>query len=360
MTNLNRNYYFPVPDFLAMHTFALDISDQSIKYGKLVSTHKGLHLVNYGQERIPKGVVVSGKIENDKELVSLLNKIREVNKIRFVRVSLPEEQMYLFNILLPKIDYKEIRDTILLQLEEHIPLSPQEACFDYEVISENKDGILVNVAATSVEVIESYLSVFEQASLVPVSFELEAQAIARAVLKKENESTVMIVDFGETRTGISIAEGDKVVFSSTFDMGGYSLTEAIAKNFNISFEEAEKMKRSYKKTDINNKEDIFPIILNNLSVLRDELSKHFTYWHTHDSEEGAPRSQVEKIILCGGDANLVGIADYLSATMNVKVVYADAWINIIDIEKETPTMPFGQSLGYLTVIGLALADFIEE
>lgn len=348
---------FPVPRFLSMPSCAIDISDQSIKYGELVSTSSGLNLGRYGQVKIPEGAIISGKIEKPKLLVETLKSLKEQEKITFIRVSLPEEQMYLFNILLPVLPYKEIRETILLQLEEHIPITANEAVFDYEIAKVKGAQMVVQVLATSISLIESYLSVFSQSGLVPVSFELEAQATARAVCDPTLTTATMIVDFGETRTGISIEHEGRVYFTSTFDMGGKVLTDMIAKNFNISFEEAEKMKKSYGIKASGKENEIFPVILSGLSVLRDELEKDLQYWHNHLGEDGEPHPEITKIILCGGDANLAGIAEYLGGSLKISVEPSNSWRNIVDINNYVPEMPFEESLSYTTVLGLALADF---
>jgi type IV pilus assembly protein PilM len=355
------DHYFPVPDFLAMPSHALDISDESIKYGKITSHADGLRLESFGYEKIPAGIVSSGRIENEAKLVEILNALKNKENMKFVRVSLPEEQMYLFNIVLPKLTNNEIKDSITLQLEDHIPLSATDAIFDYELIREvNDQSIFVQVVATSAVFIESYLSVLSQVGLVPVSFELETQAIARAVVKYDMVGSAMVVDFGRTRTGISIVENGRVMFTSTFDMGGERITEVISKHFKVSPEQAEQMKKAYSDLGSDAENDIFPAIVSNLSVLLDELRKHYSYWHTHNSEDGKPHEKIQKIILCGGESNLYGIVPYLKTSMEMPVEYANAWVNIVDITKTLPEMSFGDSLVYPTVFGLALGSFVKE
>ncbi len=352
-----HNHHFPIPSYLAMDSFAIDISDQSIKYGRLVNTSSGFSLVKYGKEKIPQGVVVSGKIEKEEELVKVLNKIKEKEKIHFVRVSLPEEQMYLFTLTIPKTDDENIRDMVLLQIEEHIPLKALDSIFDYDIISEDNQNILIEVVAIANITIESYLSVFNKVGLIPLSFEIEAQAIARAVIPDNDNSPVMIVDFGETRTGVSIAINGRVFLTTTLSMGGVDLTNMIAKNFSLSFEEAEKMKHEYGLNTDSKVQDIFPAILNGISVLRDELNKQYLYWDNHNNIKN---EQINHIILCGGDANLTGLSEYLELSMKIKVENANVWTNVLTTENLIPEMSFEESLSYATVIGLALGDYSYE
>jgi len=352
------NHYFPTPSYLTMNPCAIDISEQTIKYGQLEATSSGLHLGKYGKENIPSGVVVSGRIEKEDELINILKKIKEKENLHFIRVSLPEEQMYLFTLSLPKTDDDEnIRDMILLQIEEHIPLKAPDSIFDYDIISTNEQNILIEVIAMAEVTLSSYLSVFERAGLVPVSFELEAQAIARAVIAVEDTAPVMIVDFGNTKTGISICNNGRVFLTTTLSIGGVDLTNMISKNFSLSFEEAEKMKHEYGIDKVSKAEDIFPAILNGLSVLRDELNKQYVYWETHNNSKN---DQINHIILCGGDANLAGLSEYLELSMKIKVENANVWINILDTDKVVPDMSFEDSLSYATVLGLALGGYIYK
>ncbi len=350
--------YFPTPAFLAMNSCALDISDLSIKYGELLATPLGLSLGRFGQEKIPPGVITSGKIEKEAELIQILKDLSKREHFHFVRISLPEEQMYLFTLSLPKMKKEEIRDTIMLQLEEHIPIQAIDTTFDYDIVSEDSQTLFIKVLAISTSMIESYLSIFRASGLVPLSFELEAQAIARAVIPRGDPSPVMIVDFGENRTGASIAHNGRVFFTTTLDIGGSNLTNMIAKNFSIPFEKAEEMKRSHGLRNTSNTEDIFPAILNGLSVLRDELNKQSLYWRTHD-DDGKKHDEISRIILCGGDANLSGLAEYLEASMMIKVENANAWVNISNMKISVPDMSFEESFGYATILGLCLADYIQ-
>ena len=354
------NRFFPVPSFLVTPSFGLDIGDESIKFIELVNTKNGIRVGRHGEHIIPSGIIELGKIKNPKQLEEILISLQAEIGIKSVRVSLPEEQVYLFKLRLEKSGLVNIRESIELALEEHIPLKSENAIFDYELLDQDKQYIDLQVAAIPKNVIENYLTIFKNSKIRVKSFELEAQAISRAVVKKGDMETYMIVDFGEKSTGIFILSRGVVMFTSTLDVGGIMLNEMIAKNFKISLDEAEKMKRKYGLERNTPNKELFSVLLNSVSVLRDELVKHFLYWHTHQDEEGKNNPPINKIILCGGDSNLIGLVDYFSVSMKSRVEMANVWVNIVNTENYVPDINFKQALSFAAALGLALRDFDNQ
>ena len=170
----------------------------------------------------------------------------------------------------------------------------------------------------------------------------------------------MIVDIGEKRTGIFIISRGIVMFTSTLDVGGVMLTNMITKNFKINFEEAEKMKRKYGLERNTPNKELFSVLLNSVSVLRDDIVKHFLYWHTHKDEEGKNNPPIKKIIMCGGDSNLIGLSEYLSVSIKSPVEMANVWVNIMDTERYVPEINFERALSFTAALGLALRDYNDN
>jgi type IV pilus assembly protein PilM len=335
----------------------LDISEESIKFTQLKLTRRGIRLERFGECEVPPGVIESGKIKDLKKMEEILTSLRKKEKIKSVRVSLPEEQVYLFKVKLEKDGLEDVREGIELSLEEHIPISAQEAVFDYEILSENEKSLNIQVAVIPKNIIESYLSVFKNSGINVLFFELEAQAIVRAVVERGDLETYMIVDFGRMRTGISIVSQGVLMVTSTADVGGSTLSNIVQGDLKISFEEAEKLKQKYGLNSSTDNKEIFSAILKGVSILRDEISKRFLFWHTNKEENEKEHLPIKKIILCGGDSNLKGSSEYLSANMKIKVETANIWVNIGNMEKYVPEMSSEQSLSYATAMGLALGNF---
>ncbi len=298
----------------------------------------------------------AGRIVDSEKLQAALGELRRKHGISFVRAALPEEQMYFFRTTVPAGPRDVIRDTIELSLEEHVPISGPDAVFDFEVVAEMGSDVEVAVTAAPRAIVESYTDTFAGSGLTLLSLELEAEAIARTVIQKQDSLARLIVDFGETRTGIAISYAGQVYFTSTIAIGGRMLTETLAKHFSIGMPEAEAMKRQFGLTKNSPEQDLFSLLLNNVAVLRDEINKHFIYWHTHPDENGAARPMIEEIVLVGGDSNLAGFPEYLSASLRVKTTVANVWANVQMPESGVPELSRSDSLGYATAIGLSLHE----
>lgn len=161
-----------------------------------------------------------------------MKEMHKTIKRTFVCVSLPEEQVYIFNVTIPSMKSSDVRNAIMLQLEDHVPIATIDAVFDYDLFIQTDTEMTFQVAVISLQtVIDSYFTLFEGTGFTPLSFELEAQSIARAIVPEEDKRAFMVIDFGETRTGISVVYKGLVLFTSTIDVGGHNLTEAVMKYF---------------------------------------------------------------------------------------------------------------------------------
>ncbi len=346
--------FFPPPRFLQMPAIGLDISDTSVRFVELVESRNGLRIGRYGEWVIPAGVIDSGEIKKPLELRSIFVDFKKKFGLDFVAVSLPEEKAYLFNQHLPAMKRNEIRGALELTLEEHVPIKVSEAIFDYEILEETDTLTRVGVSVLAQPLVDGYIESFSGTGIVPITFEIEAQSIARSVVPFGDNQAYMIVDFGKTRTGIAVVAGGTVKFTATIPIGGGTLTDAISKNLHIPYEEAERMKREKGVLGGVGDEDFSLAIMSTISILRDEIARHHSYWGVHEDEYGKARPAIKKIYLCGGDSNLSGFIDYLASGLPVAVGLANVMVNVNSLEQYVPEISFNDSLRYATAIGLAL------
>lgn len=344
---------FPVPRLLAMDAAGLEISEHSLKYLRL-SFGASARIHSFGNRDLAAGVIAHGEIEDVDALADALRGfLKEVGNPR-VHVSLPEQKGYIFRMTIPQSSDLSVKEAVEFKLEEHIPLSPSDVIFDWEVLAAETTPteLALNVTAFPRTTLEEYYEALSAAGFLPLSFEIESQAAARAVLPQGNAGAAMIVDFGETRTAISVAQDGVVRFTTSLELAGEAVTKGLISKLSISAVDAERIKNEEGIASSGGKASA--IIEPTISLLRNELQRHFLYWHTHGETAGLAHAPIDTVILCGGNANIRGLSTFLGQTMRARVVLADVWQNAFDLKAYIPPIPHNQSLRYATVTGLAL------
>lgn len=354
--NIFDRFIFP-PEYMTMPAVGFDLSDLSVKYFSLKRVSGTVVPDFWGKDILPENIIKSGEIIDRERLIFILKNIREKIKIKNVIVSLPEEKSFWVRIKIPYIEKEKIREAIELQIEEYVPLPPEEIIFDFEIVEEiaGSGGHMdINLVAFPKKIIDSYNEVFIEAGFLPVVFEIETQALKRALLKKDDYSAQMIIDFGKTRTTFALINKGKISFNSTIEISGANIDLSIAKNFSIGLREAEEIKIRTGLVRQTGKEKVFESILPVVASITDEINKHIIYWDSHFDEHGKRNEKISKIILCGGEANLVGLSEYILGKLKIPVELANPWLNILSFEKYIPEMGFRESMSYTISLGLAL------
>jgi len=345
------------PNFLQFPAAGLNISDHSIKMMRLKPENGMMVPERFDSTSIPEGAVSSGDIK-DREVVSgVLSDLQTKHNLSFVRLSIPEENGYIFNLEVPPVENNKLRDAVSLRLDEKMPLPADSAIFDFDVTTRKDDGsCFVTVSALPQEIVGEYMQICRESNLKPLSFEIEAQTIARAVVPKSFKKAVMLIDIGKSRTGISIANAGTVEYTSTIQIGGDQLTAAIAEATDRSVMEAEeyKQEKGFIKNHANKQE--FAALSRGAEDFVDEAVRRFRYWYSNPTETVRENRDITQVLLCGGNASVPGLADHISAQLDVPVRVADVWQQAFDVNQYIPDIDFRHSLTYTSAIGLALSD----
>lgn len=350
----------PPPTFMQLPSVGVDISDTSLKYMQFVP-HYG-HTISYdiahwGDVDIPDGVLERGQVHDVARLSEALTEVRERTNTPFVRVSLPEERAYIFETKIkPNTPLSEIRSQLEFRLEEHVPISPRDAFFDYDITSEVDQSVSVSAVVYARETIMNYYEACTRAHITPVAFEVEAQAIARSSLPKGSSGTHMVVDFGKTRTGVGIVHNGTLLYTSTIDIGGSDLSTALRRVVGDKPEsELTVIKNTQGLIPKQNNLEIYETLLTAVAGIKDEIATRLQYWHSREHDLKSRR--IQSIVLCGGSCNLKGVTEYFTETLGIPTYRADVWRNV-SLRNNVPPIERRFSYGYATTVGLALTHTV--
>jgi len=353
--------------FLALEkeAFGLDLNDLSLKIVKLKRKHGSFSLVSYNEAKIAPGIIEGGVIKDENSLAKIIKSACHAIKgkrlkTKYVVASLPEEKSFLQVIQIPEMSEEELKLAVPLQAENYIPLQIEEVYLDFQTVAPIKNNLNhpeVLIVATPQKIVDSYFSCLKKAGLKPLIFEAESQAIARALVKKETSpSLLVLVDFGENNTDFAIFSGNSLRFTCSIPISSKMLTEAISKSLKTDFHEAEKFKIEYGLKDgkANIKATrVCKIITPILEDLIAQIKKYLNFYRNHSSYEYLlPEGKTEKVLLCGGGAELKGLAEFMAEKLNIPVELGHPLINFLS--KKPKNIIKKNLISFTTAIGLAL------
>ncbi len=351
--------------------FAIDLNDSSLKVVKLEKRKHNFFLRSYNEVLIKPGIIKEGVIMNQEELVKIITaavKGVQGKKIstNYVIVSLPEEKSFSQIIQMPQMNQKELQKAVPFEAENYIPLPIDKVYLDFEVVTPREEAntskhldVLVNVMPKYI--VDSYLACFTAAGLKPCVMEIESQAIARALIKNsQSEKPVAIIDLGKDNTSFIIFSGNAMRFTTSVPFSSKELTAAIATALKITPSKAEDVKIKTGLGDKKTKESkeaakaVEPL----LTDFATKIKKYISFYQDHASHDYFPSDiGIEKVILCGGGANLKGLPEFLFEFLKIPVELGDPFVNIIPCNKgEKCPIIYQKALSYSTAFGLALRD----
>lgn len=312
---------FPIPEFLLLSTTGIVIKDTNIRFVQLGRKifGNGFELVHASKVENPKGAIESGLIINPNEIANILRDFSLSRGVSYAKAILPEEKAYLFTADIDQASQENMRDAVAFIIEENVPISLTESIFDFEVIGIDKDTGRTKVAVSVLprDIVNAYTALFESAGIVPISFDLESRAIARAVIYKGDKRSILIANFSTKKTGFYVVDEEVVQFSTTIGSGLVSSGHSS-----------------------NSKE-----------LLQEEMRKVITFWNARASQSN---KKIEKIVLCGSMSAKTNFVEAFIYGNEIPYAMADVWLKMSRSNDHVPRMTAEESLGYVSAIGLML------
>jgi type IV pilus assembly protein PilM len=353
-----------------INSIGLDLSDHVFR---LIEIRRGpfyrrtLQLHRYAEERLPDGLVTRGEFKDPDVIVehlkNLLKKAYGHHASRGAIVSLPETRTFIkvISVKMPE-NPADLGKAVLAEAELHIPTALSDLYIDWQAsedVHKTPAGrtVTVTIGAAPKTIVDSYSRVLEAAGLVPVAFEIEAQAIVRSIIKADDpaarDRAVGIIDFGATRSSFIVFDRGTIQFTVSIPLSGDEVTRRIAETLSVSVDEAERTKRECGVDAHKCGTALWNIAHPFLQEMTDRILDAVNFYRDHFAG-GRP---LDQIIISGGGANMARIDELLSDLTKTEVVKADPWINI---DPDRCPLPREIILSSTTAVGLALRPVVEN
>lgn len=307
----------------------VDIGTTSIKVVEVASGKTLPRFLNYGMLESASALIrpttafqtSTLKLFEQDIVDSLRSIISEMKpKTKTVVASLPLFSVFTTVLHFPNMSPQEIEKSISFQAKQYIPLPLSEVAIDWSKVGEYEDekGLpMMQVLLISVpqEQIRKAQSIFKSAGLNLVALEVETISLIRSLVGSDKTPTV-IIDIGNRSTDIVFVDGGMSRIMRQTDFAGASLTQAVIASLNINPLRAEELKRERGILATGPNYELSTLMLPLVDAILSEVRRaQFDYTSQFPT---APK--IERAILTGGGANLLGLERYVKDQLGIPAV----------------------------------------
>jgi type IV pilus assembly protein PilM len=338
-----------------------DIGHSTIKVVQIGQGHGNrLRVLGYGYNTFNEHAIEDGVIVDMEALAACANPlitqliIGRINTDR-VAVAIPAARSFTRILTLPAKAASDLKQTVLLEAEQYVPLPVEDLYIDYQITkeipaaNEEEAQIEVVMVATPTKLIDSYMMLFDILGLEVALMETSLISNARVFVRgKPMDKPLLLIDFGSRSSDINIFDGALRV-AGTVDGGGESLTDAIAKAFSVTTKQAYILKTRYGLKRGAKQHEIETAVAPILDSVVKEITKMMRYYKDREKKV----TEFEGIVMSGGGANLPGLAEYMTARTKIAASVANPWSQLDFGRLQQPHSL--ESTIYTTAVGLAYA-----
>jgi type IV pilus assembly protein PilM len=340
----------------------LDITTSSVKLIELGGSDGQYRVESYAAEATPQNSVNEKAVVDPTSVGDAVRRAvkRSGARSRECAIAISGDAAITKIIQMPgSLAENELEGQVELQADQYIPFPMEEVSYDFEVLgpSENDpDMVDVLLVATRTENVEQRQAAVEAAGLKARIVDVEAFALENAcrLLKHQmpdqgRDHNVAVVDFGASSTTFSVLRDLKVIYTRDFAFGGQQLTEEIMRTYGLSHEDAGRAKKEGGLPSNYEPEVLDPFI----DDMTQQVSRSLQFFLA----SGGGREQPDQILVCGGCANIPGVADVVGSRVGVPTEIGNPLGDMKLASRARSAGVMKDATALLTACGLALRSF---
>jgi type IV pilus assembly protein PilM len=340
----------------------LDITPSSIKLIELTLSGGQYTVDAYAAEATPQNAM------NEKAIVdadaigeAIARAVRRAGvRTKDVAIAISGDAAITKVIQMPRnLSDADLEAQVEMQADQYIPFPMDEVAYDFEVLGASEkdpDSMDVLLVASRSDNVEQRRAAVVAAGLNARIVDVEAFALENACKLMTHQMpdggidrSVAVVDFGASTTTFSVLRNLKVIYTRDFAFGGQQLTEEIMRSYGLSLEEAGRAKKEGGLPANYQTEVLDPFI----DDMTQQISRSLQFYLA----SGSGRDQPEKILLCGGCANIPGAAEVVQSRIGVDAEKGDPLGQMRVSSRARAQAVQRDATALLTACGLALRSF---
>lgn len=267
-----------------------------------------------------------------------------------VVIGLPSSKTFTTVIEVPNMPEAELRNTLKYQIDQYIPMAPNEAKVDWALLGSSLHDARqqeVLVASTANAYAEERLEFIEGLGLNVIAAEPDPLAMVRSLLTSSTNDARIIIDVGEQSTDLAITFGDSPRLIRTMPTGIRTLVKAAVQNLNVQEDQARQFILKFGLAPDRLEGQVFRAIEPTLENFASEITKSVKFFQTR-----YPNTPVGGIMLSGFSAVIPKFGEYISAKTSIPSTVANPWQRV-RVSQTDQQQLLAVAAEFATVIGLA-------
>ena len=333
---------------------ALDIGSTFIKLVQLKGAKGHYQLVKFGMIPLPPEVIVEGAVMDARRVVDAIKELLAAQQVKTkeVVISVSGSSVIIKRISVADMSEEELSESIKWEAEQYIPFSIDDVNVDFQKLGPGAQEGQADVLLVAVkkDKINDYINLVKEAGLEPVVLDVDAFALANMYEHNyESEAGIIaLLNIGASVMNINILKDGMSIFTRDITVGGNRYTEALQREFGLTYEDAEKVKRG-EPVEGQDKEQIAGVMSAVTEDIVGETQRSFDFFRSTTGSE-----QVTRVLVSGGCARIANFTPVLSQRIEIPVEITNPFKNIkIDPKRFDPA--FLQEAGPQSAVAVGLA-----
>ena len=316
--------------FGSKDAIGLDIGSSYLKVVQLKEKKGGYELEAFEALPLPPELIVEGSIIDSLRLVDAIKELLKKAKIKTKNSVIGiagHAAVIIRRIALPEMPEEELSESIKFEAEQYVPFDVEDVSIDFQILGPKEEPGQMDVMLVAVkkDIINEYTSVVKEAGLNPIVVDVNAFTLSNMYevnYEIEPDRNVALVNIGANTINLNILKGADSVFTRDSSVGTNIHTEALQKEFSISFESAERIKMGGTVEGVS-EEEAQAIMASSSDEVVGEISRSLDYFRSTAFQE-----DIHEVVLSGGGALIKDLPSLLTERVGLEVKLADPFKNI--------------------------------
>jgi type IV pilus assembly protein PilM len=306
----------------------LDIGSYSIKAVEIINNFKSYEITNFYEKKVPHLVDPENPGTEEGVIPQCMEALFSENQIQADRIIAAMPGQYISSRILTFqfSDAAKIRAAVTGEIEDVVPFDLDDMIVDHQILGDmnGKTGVLV--VMTKKKFLASFLEHLQRVAIDPKLVDVDSLSFYNLspYLDMEPGKIYSLIDVGHEKTSICMIQDGILRMFRSINLGGRYITEFLARDLEVSFEEAEALKHSISLMILESDHSqskldgqtakVASLITLAFQPIMKELARTFYAF------KGWEKAPIARIYLSGGTAYIKNLHTYLTQTLEVETV----------------------------------------